>query len=87
MLCESQTGYIINFQIYSAEGKTLENTIFSLLDPCLDVWHHLYQDNFYNSVYIEKRLLTTKVRVCETIQQNRGLPLELKEKSKYVKKN
>ena len=77
MLCESKTGYIINFEIYSAQGKTLENTIFTLLDPCLDVWHHLYQDNFYNSVHIAERLLIRKVRVCGTIRPNRGLPLEL----------
>jgi hypothetical protein len=86
MVCESDSGYISNLEIYSAEGKKLEQTIFSLLKPHLDVWHHVYQDNYYNSVKIAELLLDKKVRVCGTIRPNRGLPVALKSEAKTLKR-
>jgi hypothetical protein len=61
-------------EIYTAEGKELEETIFSVLEPNLDLWYHVYQDNYYDSVVIAEKLLSRKTRVCETIRANRGLP-------------
>jgi hypothetical protein len=43
------TGYIGNMKIGTEEGKKLEETIFSLLEPYLDLWQHAYQDNYCNS--------------------------------------
>ena len=45
-VCEAVSGYIYNMEIYSAEGKKLEDTVLSLLDRNLGQNHHLYQDNF-----------------------------------------
>ena len=31
-MCEAESGYVCNMEIYSAEGKKLEDTTLSLLD-------------------------------------------------------
>ena len=74
IVSEATTGYICNMEIYAAEGKKLDSTIFSVLQPNLDLWHHVYQDNYYNSVAIVEHLLQRKTRVCGTVRSNRGLP-------------
>ncbi|KAG8223668.1 hypothetical protein J437_LFUL001776 [Ladona fulva] len=86
MLCESETGYICNIEIYTAEGKKLEETILTLLDPYLHRWHHVFQDNYYNSVKIAENLLEKKTRVYGTIRANRGLPTEFRHEIKSLKK-
>jgi hypothetical protein len=48
------------------------------LEPCLDQWYHVYHDNFYNSIRIAENLLERKVRGCTTINENGGLPANLK---------
>ena len=50
MVCDALSGYICNMEIYSAEGKKLEDTVLSLLDGNLGQTHHNYQNSFYNSV-------------------------------------
>ena len=45
MVCESESGYICNFQIYAGKGQKLEETILSVLQPYFGYWHHVYQDN------------------------------------------
>jgi len=47
MVCEAVWGYIRNMEIYSAEGKKLEDTVLSLFDGNLGQNHHIYQDSFY----------------------------------------
>jgi hypothetical protein len=61
-------------EIYTAEGKKLEETIFFVLESYLDIWHHVYQENYYNSVDIAGKLLLSKIRICGTIRANRGIP-------------
>ncbi|XP_053960478.1 piggyBac transposable element-derived protein 4-like [Anastrepha ludens] len=78
MLCDSETGYICNMQIYSAQGIRLIETIHILVAPYTDVNHHLYMDNYYNSVDNTIALLKKKIRLCGTIRKNRGLPECLK---------
>lgn len=85
MVSEATTGYICNMEIYAAEGKKLEDTIFSVLEPNLDLWHHVYQDNYYNSVAIAEHLLQRKTRVCGTIRSNRGLPKSFVEAGNNLK--
>ena len=77
MVCETVSGYICNMEIYSAEGKKLEDTVLSLLNKNLGQNHHIYQDNFYNSVRLAETLLDMKVRVCGTMRVNRGIPRDL----------
>lgn len=66
--------------------KKINETILSVLDPYLDLWHHVYQDNYYNSTSIAKTLLERKTRVCGTIRQSRGLPQCLKDEACGLKK-
>jgi hypothetical protein len=56
MVCEAVSGYICNMEIYAAEGKKLGNTVLSILYIYLGKNHHLYQDNFYNSVKLANTL-------------------------------
>jgi len=60
--------------------------VLSLLDRNLDQNQHIYQDNFYNSVRLAETLLDRKVRVCGTIRVNRGIPRDLEEDGKRLKK-
>jgi len=46
MVTESTSGYILNLEIYAGEGKKLQETIFTLLEPYLDQNYHVYQDNY-----------------------------------------
>ena len=68
MVCEAVSGYICNMEIYSGEGKKLEDTVLSLLDRNLRQNHHIYQDNFYNSVRLSPTLLDRNVEVCSTVR-------------------
>ncbi|KAL6418704.1 hypothetical protein ACFW04_011862 [Cataglyphis niger] len=71
VLSEARTGYVSNFCVYAAEGKKLEETVLSVIGPYKNMWHHIYQDNYYNSVNIAKIFLKNKLRVCGTIRKNR----------------
>ncbi|GBN15228.1 PiggyBac transposable element-derived protein 4 [Araneus ventricosus] len=74
VLSEARTGYVSNFCVYAADGKKLEETVLSVIGPYKNMWHHIYQDNYYNSVNIAKIFLKNKLRLCGTIRKNRGLP-------------
>jgi len=86
MVCEAVSGYICNMEIYSAEGKKLEDTVLSLLDRNVGQIHHVYQDNYYNRVRLAQTLLDRKMRVCGTVRPNRGIPRDLVEEGKRLKK-
>lgn len=57
--------------------KKLEDIVLTVIEAYKNMWHHIYQDNYYNSVNMAKALLQSKIRVCGTIRKNRGLPLLL----------
>ena len=86
MVGESETGYICSLEIYMDEGKKLQETVLLVLQRYLGLWHHIYQDSYYNSVSTSEILLKNKTRVCGTIRENRGLSNQLKEKSKYLQR-
>jgi hypothetical protein len=73
--------------LYTAEGKTLEETIFSILEPYLDLWYHVYQVNYYNNVEITEKLILRKTRVCVTIRANRRIPKSLADTKKLKRKD
>jgi hypothetical protein len=54
------------------------------LDRNLGHNHHLYQDNFYNSVKLAETLLDRNVRVCGTMRANRGIPRDLEGEGKCL---
>jgi hypothetical protein len=87
MVCEATTGYVRSMEIYTAEGKKLKETIFSVLEPYLDLWHHVYQDNYYNSVETVEKLFLKNRRVCRTVRANRGIRNSLADSSKKLKSN
>jgi hypothetical protein len=43
MLCEAKTGCISNMEIYTAQGKKLNDTVMSVLENNVGVHHHVYQ--------------------------------------------
>jgi hypothetical protein len=69
-------------EICTAGGKKLEETTFSVLEPYLDLWHQVYQDNYCNSVGTAEKLLLRETRVCGTIRANRGIPKSVSDSPK-----
>jgi hypothetical protein len=86
MICEARSGYICNIEIYSAVGKELEDTVFSLLDRNLGQNCHICQDSCYNSVRLAQTLLDRYMRVCGTLRANRDIPHDLEGEGKRLKK-
>jgi hypothetical protein len=66
--------------IYDTERVSL------LLEPYEGKGYHLYQDNYYNSVRLAEELLQKSIRVSGTIRVNRGLPKDMIEEAKKLKK-
>jgi hypothetical protein len=60
MVCEAKSGYVCNMDIYAAEGQNLEDTVLSRLDRNLGHNHHIYLDNYYDSVKVAETLLDRK---------------------------
>ena len=81
MVYEAVLGYICNMEIYSAQGKKLEDTGDRNLGQ-----YHIYLDRFYNSVRIAQTFLDRNVRVCGTMMANRGIPCHLEGENKHLKK-
>ena len=65
--------------------RTFE-TVGFLLEPYEGKGYHLYQDNYYSSVHQTNELLQKLIRVCGTIRVNRGLPKDMIEEAKKLKK-
>jgi hypothetical protein len=82
--CDVTKGYISN--IYTAEGEKPEETIFPSLEPYLDLWQHVYQDDYYNSAEIGRKLLIRKKRVCRSIRTSRVIPKSVAGASKNLKR-
>lgn len=74
MVCEATTGYICNLEVYCEKDVKLYDAISKVLTPYFNLWHHVYMDNYYNSVENCERLLEHKIRCCGTIRINRSLP-------------
>jgi hypothetical protein len=77
MVYEVTSGYIGYMKIHTVEDKYLEEGILSLLESFLVLWHHVYQEGYYNSVEIAEKPLLRKTRVCGTIRANKGIPKSL----------
>jgi hypothetical protein len=86
LVCESMSGYISNMQIYDGKCGPFAETVSLLLEPYEGKGHHLYQDNYYNSVRLAEELLQKSIRVSGTIRVHRGLPKDMIEEAKMLKK-
>ena len=86
MVSEPNTGYICGFEVYTgdASGQTQGNAqelqdasktsciVLGLLESVqlLDMGHHVYFDNYYNSPDLIDLLYKRKTHVCGTIRKN-----------------
>jgi hypothetical protein len=60
--------------------------VMSVLENNLGVHHHVYQDNFYNSVYLVGNLLKHEIRVRGTMRPNTGIPKDLEKEAQELKR-
>jgi hypothetical protein len=82
-LCESSTGYVWSFIIYTEQGMELTNqyvnfdtnktaaTMIKLMEPLLGRGHTLWMDNFYNSPELAHFLNSKKTNCVGTLHVNR----------------
>jgi hypothetical protein len=85
MVCEALSGYACNMDMYTAEGRKLEDTVLSLLDRNLGQNHHIYLRNLYECES-SWNIARQKVRVCGTMRANRCIPRELERQASQLKK-
>ena len=64
----------------------MTETVGFLLERYEGKGYHLYQDNYYNSVHQTNALLQKLIRVCGTIRVNCGLPEDMIDEAKKLKK-
>lgn len=98
-LCESKSGYIWSFIIYTGKGTTIESNykdhpmglqiVMTLMKPILNLGHCLITDNFYTSPQLADILLQHKTDTYGTIKLNRKeVPKDFQnkklKKEKYV---
>lgn len=55
----------------TAFGKKTERIVMKLLQPYLLKGHHIFMDNFYNSVELSKTLLGLRTHTNGTLRKNR----------------
>lgn len=82
VLCDCETGYVLNYLIYAGKDDQ-ENTnkdiglgisgavVVKLLKPFLNKGHSFYSDNFYSSPILSTYLFEHKTNSCGTVRLNR----------------
>lgn len=86
VLCDCETGYILDFNVYIGKETDIDSNknpllgitgavVVKLMTPYLDKGHSLYTDNFYTSPALSLFLLDRNTNTCGTVRQNRrGMP-------------
>jgi hypothetical protein len=84
-ICDSETGYILGFIVYTGASTAIERTekfgisgdiVLTLMKPYLNKNHILYVDNWYTSPILFKHLLEQQTGACGTVNPNRkGMPV------------
>ncbi|CAI6355744.1 unnamed protein product [Macrosiphum euphorbiae] len=70
-------GYVLNTEIYKGKtdqvsnGSKINDLVIRLMKPYLNKGHHLYMDNFYNSVDLSNILYKKKTHTTGTLRSNR----------------
>ncbi|CAH1995954.1 unnamed protein product [Acanthoscelides obtectus] len=91
MLCESSTGYVYNFFVYTGadtnyghkyiEQPIAARIVLSLCDSLLNKGHCLFLDNFYTSPHLVEELTKRRTDCVGTMRINRkGIPQDIKTK-------
>ena len=92
MVSELSTGYIYGFEVYTGDASGLSQgnaqevqdvsktscIVLGLLDSVqlLDMGHHVYFDNYYNSPDLIDLLYKRKTHACSTVRKNqKSLPI------------
>jgi len=76
-LCESLSGYCVQFQIYTGKEDQSERglpyrVVFDLMSKYLGKGYQVYFDNFYTGYELVRDLAEKKTYSCGTIRSNRG---------------
>lgn len=74
-------GYVLNMKMYSGKeapeqnlgenGSKTEKLVLRLMRPYLLHGHHLFMDNYYNSVNLSQKLINLKTHCTGTLRANR----------------
>jgi hypothetical protein len=95
-LCESTTGYLSHFQVYTGKenGVVVQGLSNRVVDELLGDFSvtrkglTVYMDNFYTSVKLLNDLLVFGTNACGTIRSNRvGLPRDLLPRNVALRKH
>lgn len=81
LLCESKSGYVWSFIIYTGKGTVINQNyaaygltsqiVLSLMEPLFNLGHCLITDNFYSSPQLSDILLTKQTDTYGTAKANR----------------
>ena len=78
MICESKTGYVLDYITYEGLPSSLRDIVFELLEPHLGKVYHVFMDNYYNSVSLAEELYAYRVHCSGMLHLSRGDPPSLK---------
>ena len=82
-LCESSTGYMSNFQVYTGREDNQEKglayrVVHDLTEPYHNTYIRCYMDNFFTGVDLFNALRRDMIYACGTVHSNqKGLPTYL----------
>ena len=89
MLCDSENGYVYNFDYYEGKRDRMpcqylgESVVLKLLDGLSHRGHHVFMDNFYTSVQLFKELEKRQIGASGTLRENRkDLPMSIRKPGK-----
>ncbi|XP_022904015.2 piggyBac transposable element-derived protein 4-like [Onthophagus taurus] len=80
LLCDCETGYVLNFIVYTGKQTEIElyqdlgvsgSVVTTLMQPYLDKGHSLFTDNWYTSPTLSTYLFQHKTNTCGTVRTNR----------------
>ncbi|KAJ8942909.1 hypothetical protein NQ314_009884 [Rhamnusium bicolor] len=91
VLCESSTGYVYNFIVYTGkvtnygviynEEPLASRVVLELSDPLLGKGYCLFLDNYYTSPNLVEKLVGKRTDCVGTLRINRqGIPKEIRKK-------
>ncbi|XP_067614902.1 piggyBac transposable element-derived protein 4-like isoform X2 [Eurosta solidaginis] len=85
-LCDSSS-YVLNIETYKGKqpdptkGSKIDAIVYRLVTPYFGKGHHLFLDNYYNSINLSHDLLLLKTHTTGTLRSNRkGNPIEVTKK-------
>ena len=89
LLCESITGYVLNWELHKTKDEEEHGKIVQFLtEPYLNEGFHIYMDRYHSHPKVFRFLQANNCGVIDTVMLNRfSLPNKIKEKLEKMKKN